>query len=39
MLIDVAIPGDRNVITIEAEISKHKDLIAENQRMKNVKTK
>jgi hypothetical protein len=30
MLIDVAIPGDRNVIKIKAEnISKYKDLIIE----------
>jgi hypothetical protein len=40
MLIDVAIPGDRNVIKKEAEkILKHKDLITEIQRMWNVKTK
>jgi hypothetical protein len=40
MLIDVAIPGDRNVIKKEAEkILKCKDLIIEIQRMCNVKTK
>jgi hypothetical protein len=40
MLIDVAIPGDRNVIQKEAEkILKYKDLIIEIQRMWNVKTK
>jgi hypothetical protein len=40
MLIDVAIPGDRNVIKKEAEkILKYKDLITETQRMWNVKTK
>jgi hypothetical protein len=40
MLIDVAIPGDRNVIKKEAEkILKYKDLITEIQRMWNVKTK
>jgi hypothetical protein len=40
MLIDVAIPGDRNVIKKEAKkILKHKDLITEIQRMWNVKTK
>jgi hypothetical protein len=39
MLIDVAIPGDRNVIKKEAEkIIKYKDLIIETQRMWNVKT-
>ena len=39
MLIAVAVLGDRNVIKIEAEkISKYKDLIAEIQRMWNVKT-
>ena len=38
MLIDVAIPGDRNVIKREAEkILKSKELIIENQRMWNVK--
>jgi len=40
MLIDVAISGDRNVITKEAEeILKYKDLTIEIQRMGNVKTK
>jgi hypothetical protein len=40
MLIDVAIPGDGNVIKKEAEkILKYKDLIIEIQRMWNVKTK
>jgi hypothetical protein len=40
MLIDVAIPGDRNVIKKEAEkIPKYKDLIIEIQRMLNIKTK
>jgi hypothetical protein len=39
MLIDVAIPGDRNVIKKEAEkILKYKGLITEIQRMWNVKT-
>jgi len=39
MLIDVAIPGDRNVIKKEAEkILKYKDLILEIQHMWNVKT-
>jgi len=39
VLIAVAVLGDRNVIKIEAEkISKYKDLIAEIQRMWNVKT-
>jgi hypothetical protein len=39
-LIDVAIPGDRNVIKKEvAKILKYKDLITEIQRMWNVKTK
>jgi hypothetical protein len=38
MLIDVAIPGDRNVIQKEAEkILKYKDLIIEIQRTWNVK--
>ena len=38
MLIDVAIPGDRNVIKKEAEkILKYKDLIIEIQRVWNVK--
>jgi len=40
MSIDVAIPGDRNVIKKEAEkILKCKDLIIEIQRMWNVKAK
>jgi hypothetical protein len=40
MLINVAIPGDRNAIKKEAEkILKYKDLIIEIQRMWNVKTK
>jgi hypothetical protein len=40
MLIDVAIPGDRNVIKKEAEnISKYRNLIIEIQRMWNMKTK
>jgi hypothetical protein len=40
MLIDVPIPGDRNVIKKEAEkILKCKDLITETQRMWNVNTK
>ena len=40
MLIDVAIPGDRNVIKKEAEkILKYKDLTIEIQRMWNVKNK
>jgi hypothetical protein len=40
MLIDVAIPGDRNVIQKEAEkIFKYKDLTIEIQRMWNVKTR
>jgi hypothetical protein len=39
MLIDVAISGDRNVITKEAEnILKYKDLTIETQFMWNVKT-
>jgi len=38
MLINVAIPGDRNVIKREVEnILKYKDLITEMQRMWNVK--
>jgi hypothetical protein len=38
MLIDVAIPGDRNVIKKEAEkILKYKDLTIEIQRLWNVK--
>jgi hypothetical protein len=40
MLLDVAIPGDRNVIQKEAEtILKYKDLTIEIQRMWNVKTR
>jgi hypothetical protein len=40
MLIDVAIPGDRNVIKKDVEkILKYKDLIIEIQRVWNVKTK
>jgi hypothetical protein len=40
MLIDVAIPGDRNVIQREAEkILKYKDLTIEIQRMWNVKAR
>jgi len=40
MLIDVAIPGDRNVIKKEAEkILKYKDLLIEIQRVWNVKAK
>jgi hypothetical protein len=40
MLIDVAIPGDRNVIQKEAEnILKYKDLTTEIQHMGNVKTR
>jgi len=40
MLIDVAIPGDRNVIKKEAEkILTYKDLTIEIQRMWNVKTR
>jgi hypothetical protein len=40
MLIDVAIPGDRNMIKKEAEnILKYKDIIIETQHMWNVKTK
>jgi len=39
MLIDVAIPGDRNVIKKEAEkVLKYKELTMEIQRMWNVKT-
>jgi hypothetical protein len=38
MLIDVAIPGDRNMIKKESKkILKHKDFITEIQRMWNVK--
>ena len=40
ILIDVAIPGDRNVIKKEAKkILKYKDLTIEIQRMWNVKTR
>jgi hypothetical protein len=40
MLIDVAIPGNGNMIKKEAEkILKYKDLMTEIQRMCNVKTK
>jgi hypothetical protein len=40
VLLDVAIPGDRNVIQKEAEkILKYKDLTIEIQRMWNVKTR
>jgi hypothetical protein len=40
MIIDVAIPGHRNVIKKEAEkILKYKDLTIEIQRMWNVKTR
>jgi len=40
MLIDVAIPGDRNVIKKEAEkILKYKYLVIEIQRMQNMKAK
>jgi hypothetical protein len=40
MLIDVAIPGDRNVTKKEAQkMLKYKDLTIEIQRMWNVKTK
>ena len=40
MLIDVAIPGDRNVIKKEAEkILKYKDLTIEIQRMSECKNK
>jgi len=40
MLIDVAVPGERNVIKKEAKkILKYKDLIIEIQPMWNVKTK
>ena len=40
MLIDVAVPGDRNVVKREAEkILDYKDLIIEIQRMWNVKAK
>jgi hypothetical protein len=40
MSIDVAIPGDRNVIKKEAEkILEYKDLIIGIQRMRNVKAR
>jgi hypothetical protein len=39
MLIDAAVPRDRNVIKKEAEILKYEDLIIEIQRMWNVKSK
>jgi len=40
ILIDVAIPGDRNMIKKEAEkILKYKDLTIETQHMWNVKTR
>jgi hypothetical protein len=40
MLIDIALPGDRNVIKKEAEkILKYKDLTIEIQRTWNVKAK
>jgi hypothetical protein len=40
MLIDIAIPGDRNVIKKEAEkILKYKNLTKETQRMWNAKAK
>jgi hypothetical protein len=40
MLLDVAIPGDRNVIQKETEkILKYKDFTIEIQRMWNVKTR
>jgi hypothetical protein len=40
LLIDVAIPGDRNVVQKEAEkILKYKDLTIEIQRIWNVKTR
>jgi len=40
MLIDAAIPGDRNMIKKEAEkIFKYKDLITQIQRMWNLKAK
>ena len=38
-LIDVAIPGDRNVIKKEAEVLKYKDLKTEIQRMWYVRAK
>ena len=40
MLVDVAIPGDRNVIKKEAEkVLKYKDVIVAIQHVWNVKTK
>jgi hypothetical protein len=40
VLIDVAVPGDRNVIKKEAkQILKYKDLVVEIQRVWNVKVK
>jgi hypothetical protein len=39
LLIDVAIPGDRNVVQKEVEILKYKDLTIEIQHMWNVKTR
>ena len=39
MLIDTAIPGDRNVIKRVEEILKYKDLTIEIERMRNVKAK
>jgi hypothetical protein len=40
MVIDAAIPGDRNVVKKDAEkVLKYKDLIIAIQRMWNVKTK
>jgi hypothetical protein len=40
MFTDIAIPGDKNVINIEAEkILKYKNLITERERMCNVTTK
>jgi len=40
MSIDVAIPGDRNMIKKEAEkILKYEDLVIEMQRLWNVKAK
>jgi hypothetical protein len=39
MLVDIAIPGDKNLIQKEAErILKYEDLTVELQRMWNVKT-
>jgi hypothetical protein len=40
MLIDVSVPGDKNVIKREIQkLSKYKDLIIEIQRMWNLKAK